>query len=150
MELLRTLRCLDYGALEPPMPVVVLSVRELTLGRGKDYSAPMDTGFAGYLMLPEQDYDELSTNEVPREQYGEYRTLAGPVVTRRSRVMVGTGSAELETFIETPLYGGGRLLLGRRIINQLNVALLRPRGAGMPCRRHRRAHDAGGFEKGPG
>jgi predicted aspartyl protease len=110
------------------MPVVGLRVRELTHGRMKEYSAPMDTGFAGYLMLPEQEYDELSTNEVPREQYGEYRTLAGPVVTRRSRVMVDTGSAELESFIETPLYGGGKLLVGRRIINQLDVALLGPQG----------------------
>ena len=128
MELLGTLRCVEYGALEPPMPIMRLGVSELTQGRAKEYSFPMDTGFAGFLMLPEKEYDELSTNEVPRERYGEYKTLAGQVVTRRSRVMVGTGSDELESLIETPLQGGGRLLVGRRIIIQLNVALLGPRG----------------------
>lgn len=31
---------------------------------------------------------------------------------------------EMESFIETPLYGLGKLLLGRRVLSKLDVALL--------------------------
>ena len=128
MELLRTLRCVGYANLEPPMPVVGVQVRELAHGTAREFTAPLDTGFAGYLMLPEKEYDELSTTEVARDQFGEYRTMAGPVVTRRARVKIRVGETDLESFIETPLYGGGTLLLGRRIINELDIALLGTEG----------------------
>jgi hypothetical protein len=75
-------------------------------------------------MLPDSDYLEFSTAEAPREQFGTYTTMAGPVVMRKARVRIGVGETELESFIEIPVHGGGRLLLGRRILNQLDVALM--------------------------
>lgn len=126
MELLGVIRCVDHVKVEPPVPALDLEVREALFGRSKKFTAPLDTGFAGYLMLPEEDYSALSTAEVPREEFGLYSTMAGPVPVRRARVHVGIGGREVETFVESPLYGGGKLLVGRRVLSIIDVALMGP------------------------
>ena len=124
MELLGIIRCVEHVKLDPPIPAVGLEVREALFGRTRKFTAPLDTGFAGYLMLPDEDYSALSTAEVPREEFGLYSTMAGPVPVRRARVHLGVGGSEFESFIETPVYGGGKLLVGRRVLNMVDVALM--------------------------
>lgn len=124
MELLRVIRSVGYAKLEPPIPALGVEVTEPTYGKVKKMTVPLDTGFAGYLMLPDVEYAELSAAEAPREEFGSYGTMAGPVVTRRARVLVTVDGRKFESFVETPLYGGGKHLMGRRILNQLDVALL--------------------------
>jgi predicted aspartyl protease len=124
VELLRAVRCLDYLATDPPMPAVRVEVSELVYGRTKGYVVPLDTGFAGYLMVPDSDYRELASMELAREAFGTYTTLAGPVVMRRARVRLGLYGQQFESLVETPLRGGGKLLLGRRILNAVDLALL--------------------------
>lgn len=124
MELLRAVRCLDYLTTDPPMPAVRVEVLEPIYGRSKSYVVPLDTGFAGYLMVPDSDYGELASMELAREAFGTYATLAGPVVMRRARVRLGLYGEQFESIVETPLHGGGKLLLGRRILNTVDLALL--------------------------
>jgi len=124
VELLRTVRCLGYLPTDPPMPGIKLEVREPVYGRSKEYTVPLDTGFAGYLMLPDSEYRALASMELAREAFGTYTTLAGPVVMRRARVMLRLSGKEFESIVETPIHGGGKLLLGRRILNTLDLALL--------------------------
>ena len=38
--------------------------------------------------------------------------------------MIVVGGAEFEAYLESALYGGGKLLLGRSVLRRLEVALL--------------------------
>lgn len=124
MELLRAVGCLQYSGSDPECPVLEVRAKESLFGREKAFTAPIDTGFAGYLLVPKALYAELGTMEVPREDFGVYSTMAGSVTLRRAEVKVIVGDKELDTFIETPLHGTGKMLLGRRILSELDLALL--------------------------
>jgi predicted aspartyl protease len=124
VELLRAVRCVEYLPTDPPMPGIRVEVREPLYGRSKAYTVPLDTGFAGYLMVPGSEYGELATMELAREGFGTYATLAGPITMRRARVLLRLFEEEFESIVETPLHGGGKLLLGRRLLNLLDLALL--------------------------
>jgi len=124
VELLRAVGCLQYGGPDPESPVLEVRAKESLLGREKTITAPIDTGFAGYLLVPRDLYAELGTMELPREDFGIYSTMAGSVTLRRAEVKISVGDKELDTFIETPLHGTGRMLLGRRILSELDLALL--------------------------
>ena len=123
VELFRAVRCLDYLPTEPPIPAVRIEVREPIYGRSKAYVAPLDTGFAGPLMVPDSDFGELASMELAREAFGTYATLAGPVVMRRARVWLSLYGQKFESIVETPLHGVRKLLVGRRLLNSLNLAL---------------------------
>jgi hypothetical protein len=88
-------------------------------------------------MVPASDYGELASMELAREAFGTYTTLASPAVMRRARVRLSLYAEKLESIVETPLHGGGKLLLGRRILNTIDLALLGK--SGKACSR-RRAH----------
>jgi len=87
---------------------------------------PIDTGFAGFLLTPADIYAKLSELELPAEYFPTYSTLAGSIVMRRAKVRIWVFRRVLESFIETPMAGLGKLLVGRRILNSLQVALLGP------------------------
>ena len=106
------------------MPAVRVEAFEPIYGRKKAFVVPLDTGFAGYLMVPDTDYTELASMELAREAFGTYATLAGPVVMRRARVRLSLYGENFESIVETPLHGGGKVLLGRRILNTIVLALL--------------------------
>ncbi len=120
----RTVRCVGYLPTDPPIPAVKVEVAEPVNGRKKEYVAPVDTGFAGFLMVPQADYSELASMELAREAWGSYSTLAGPILMRRARVKMELQGGPVESILETPLHGGGKLLLGRRLLNMLDLALL--------------------------
>jgi len=88
--------------------------------------APIDTGFGGFLLTPSDLYLRLSELELPREYFPTYLTLAGPIVMRKAKVRMRVFGKDLDSFIETPVTGFGRLLAGRRILNSLSLAILGP------------------------
>jgi len=124
VELLRPVGCLQYSGSDPESPVLEVRAKEPLFGRERAFSAPVDTAFAGYLLVPKDLYAELGTMELPREDFGVYSTMAGYVTLRRSEVKISVADEELDTFIETPLHGTGKILLGRRILSELDLALL--------------------------
>lgn len=124
LELFGALDCKEYVGARPGVPSLEFQVEEPVFGRVKSLNVPVDTGFAGYLLLPRGLYDELATLERPREDFGVYVTLSGPIVLRRAEAVVSVCSKKFNTFIETPLHGIGKLLVGRRIISNLDLALL--------------------------
>ena len=124
MELFRPADCLDYADSEPRLPALQVRVKEPLFGREKSFIAPIDTGYAGYLLVPTETYARLGTMELPREDFGLYSTMAGPITLRRAEVKLHIGEKELYTFIETPMHGSGKTLLGRRILRELDLALL--------------------------
>jgi clan AA aspartic protease len=101
-----------------------VGVKEPLFGREKRFIAPIDTGFAGYLLVPAETYARLGTLELPREDFGLYSTMAGQIILRRAEVKLQIGERELYTYIETPMHGSGKTLLGRRILRELDLALL--------------------------
>lgn len=124
LEFFRAVDCRPYIGDEPKTPALEITVREPILGQQKEFAAPVDTGFAGYLLLPRDAYERLGAAELPREDFGVYATLAGPVVLRRALVTVAVGRVEMESYVETPMVGVGKLLVGRRLLSRLDLALL--------------------------
>ena len=124
MELFRVVDCTEYVGAEPKIPALRIQLTEPVFRRSKALIVPIDTGFAGYLLVPRDLYDEFGTLELPRDEFGTYSTLAGPIVLRRARVLVGLGNKTFETYIETPIYGVGKLLAGRRLLRRIDLALL--------------------------
>ncbi|MEM4304201.1 MAG: hypothetical protein QXQ70_09965 [Candidatus Caldarchaeum sp.] len=124
VELFRAVDCVEYVGPEPRIPALRITITDPVKERTLSSTAPLDTGFAGYILVDQNTYDEFGTAELPREFFGVYRTLAGPVVLKRARVVARIGEAEFETYIETPLHGVGKLLIGRRIASKCDIMLL--------------------------
>ena len=121
----------EYIGSEPRIPGLEVEVREPVSGGKRKFIAPVDTGFAGHLLVPIQTYADLATMELPQEDFGSYSTMAGPITLRRAEVELEIEKGRIfNSFIETPLQGEGKLLAGRRILAQLKLALL---GEEMMC-----------------
>jgi len=102
---------------------------EPVYGQSLTLTAPLDTGFAGHVLVDRATYEKLGTAELPKEFFGVYQTLAGPVVLRRSKVVLHIGAKDFESYLESPLYGAGKLLVGRSVLSKLDVALLGSTGS---------------------
>lgn len=124
LELYRTLDCLGYVGPGPGMPAIKVELTEPVGGQKAALTVPVDTGFAGYILADRGTYEKLGTSELPREFFGTYRTMAGPVVLRRSKVQLGVGGKKYESYLETPLFGEGKLLAGRSVLANLDLALI--------------------------
>ncbi len=124
MEFYRAIDCIEYVGHDPKIPALRIELTEPIRERRLTLTAPVDTGFAGYVLVDRLAYEQLGTAELPREQFGTYQTMAGPVVLRRSRAILRLGGREFESYVETPLHGVGRLLLGRSVLSKLDLALL--------------------------
>jgi hypothetical protein len=75
-------------------------------------------------MLPNEFYDFFIIGELPRSLWKEYRTMTGPLQMRVARAFVKTEEEHIvETVVETPLFGTGKLLLGRAVLNSLSLLL---------------------------
>jgi len=110
----------------PAHPVLKITV-ETPSGREREVlEAPIDTGFAGFLLTPADVYAKLSELELPQEYFPAYLTLAGSIIMRRAKVRMRVFGKVLDSFIETPVVSFGRLLVGRRILNSLSLAILGP------------------------
>ena len=83
----------------------------------------VDTGFEGSILLDREAYEFFAVGELPREAWRRYRTLAGPLPMRTARAIAELGGRRFEVFVETPLYGGGKRLAGRELLNALIIVL---------------------------
>jgi len=122
-RLLRTVNCYphDSAANQPRLRIRLFNVaKEQWPG---DLLMPIDTGFSGAVMLPSSSYDFFMIGELPKKLWKDYRTMTGPLQLRVARAFVETEQASLETLVETPLVGTGKLLIGRAILNDLAVLL---------------------------
>ncbi len=127
LELPRATECLEYVGQEPKIPALRITLEEPVYSRKEDLVIPIDTGFAGYVLLERPLYEKLSTAELPREEFGKYSTMAGLVILKRARVLIKIGDFSFETYIETPVFGRGKFLVGRKILKKLALALIGPK-----------------------
>lgn len=121
----RAVSCAAYlrGALHdyPVLKVKLLNV----LGEeyGEELLLPVDTGFEGSVMLDRDAYEFFAVGELPREMWRVYRTLVGRAPMRTARAVAVIGGKRLEVYVETPMYGVGKRLLGRGLLNRLILVL---------------------------
>ena len=75
----------------------------------------IDTGFSGAIMLPNESYEFFIVGEHPRSLWKTYRTMAGILQMRVARAFFETDGGRMG---ETPLFGTGKLLLGRAVFSR--------------------------------
>ena len=125
----RVKKCLSYetGVLSG-YPVLEVKLYNLRMEEfPQTLKIPVDTGFEGSIMLLDEDYEFFIIGELPREAWRTYRTLVGPVTMRVARGFAEIDGRMFETFIESPLAGKGKRLLGREFLNKLVIVLDGPK-----------------------
>ena len=116
--------CWSYApGLRPPYTVLRLRLYNAALEEYGEIALQVDTGYEGPIMLPRGEYEFFMIGELPRSLWRTYRTLADTVTMRVARTVAEAAGRRLEVYIETPLYGGGKRLVGREVLNKLRVLL---------------------------
>lgn len=127
LELYRTGDCLAYDqSVSPSRPSLHITIEAPVSRRRVEYDVPVDTGFSGYLLLPQESYSRLSESELPSDYFLTYSAISGRVQLRRARVFLEIFGEKSPSFIETPMMGSSKLLAGRKILANLRLALLGP------------------------
>lgn len=123
-RLFGTVNCYPYDRVAD-QPCLKIQLSNFAEERWHDDTlAPIDTGFSGAVMLPNESYEFFMIGELPRGLWKEYRTMTGPLQMKVARAFVQTEEEHMvETVVETPLFGTGKLLLGRAVLNSLSVLL---------------------------
>jgi len=124
MELFRTRGCVEYTGTEPRIPALNVTLHDPITREKSRILAAVDTGFAGYLLLRKEVYERFASAELPAEYFMVYSTMAGSIVLRKARVTIEIGEHTLQAYIETPQYGPGRDIIGRRLLHSIDLALL--------------------------
>ena len=96
-------------------------------GARAELESVVDTGFDGWLMVATGLYRQLGfeLRERPEELYPVYRTVSGTAVFRRSYGVARLAGKGMEVEVITPLHGGGKNLLGRRVLSGFTTLLHR-------------------------
>lgn len=107
-----------------PVPSLTLTLYNITGDKvAEDVKIPVDTGYEGPIMLTSELYRFFMKAELPRSLWRSYRTLSGTITMRTARAVIKIFNQEIETFVETPFFGEGKLLLGREILNKLTIII---------------------------
>jgi len=121
-------KCFNYKqGLRFPYPVLKLKLFNVALEELGILEIPIDTGFEGSILLPTDTYRFFKIAELPRSMWRTYLTLTGIITMRVARAIAETNGIRIETYVETPLYGGKKLLLGREFLNKLTIVLDGPK-----------------------
>lgn len=122
----RTTYCTKYiDGKKHPAPALKISLYNMAGEEViEEIKVPIDTGYEGSIMLTSNLYQHFLTAELPRMLWRNYRTLTGTITMRIARAVIKfSDGKEFEAFVETPLYGRGKLLIGREILNKLTIVL---------------------------
>ena len=111
-----------------PYPVLRLRLLNAALEEYGEIPLQVDTGYEGPVMLPSNEYEFFMIGELPRSLWRRYRTLTDTVTMRTARAVAVIGGTRLEVYVESPLYGGGKRLVGREGLNRLRLLLDGPAG----------------------
>ncbi len=85
---------------------------------------PIDTGFAGAMLLPRETFTLFEKAELPETESRIYRTLIGPVPMRTARALLKLPhDDELEILVDTPKFGVGRSLIGLKLLTRVEMLL---------------------------
>ena len=119
----KSIECWKYKGLTPTNPVVKVSLSNLIGEKIKLLDIPIDTGFSGSILVPQTMFEYFKIGELPPKYRRTYKTIIGKIVMRVARGFIDINSVNMEVFIETPLFGSGKLLAGREVLNKLILIL---------------------------
>ncbi|MCF8884463.1 MAG: hypothetical protein L4877_01540 [Aigarchaeota archaeon] len=122
----RTVSCTKYAeGKKYPAPALEITLHNMVGEKVLEkIKFPIDTGYEGSIMLTSDLYQHFLIAELPRILWKNYKTLTGMVTMRIARAIVKLSNGiEFETFVETPLFGTGKLLIGRELLNKLTIIL---------------------------
>ncbi|MHA1263451.1 MAG: hypothetical protein ACTSSA_15495 [Candidatus Freyarchaeota archaeon] len=119
-RIFRTVECWNYTN-TPQIEIVLISVDGKRLPEKGGLKVSVDTGFSGYLLLPRRYYRLFQLGELPEQEFRVFKTLMGDIVMRGARAILRIPAADLEfeVIVETPKFGRGKLLIGRKALNEL-------------------------------
>ncbi len=120
--------CLRYGESRSPYPRLRLRLLNVLL---EEYPQKLDfiidTGFEGSLLVTEDIYRFFEVGEIPRKYWRLYRSLSGLIPMRTAKSIVLLDGRRIETYIESPLIGRGKMLVGREMLRFLRLLMDGPR-----------------------
>ena len=90
--------CVRYGkGFHTNFPVLKLKLFNV-LGEEfpEEVEFPVDTGFAGSLMLEMEDYKFFMVGELPRKYWRRYSTLTGTIIMRVAKAIVLVNGIKFE------------------------------------------------------
>ena len=119
----KPIRCWNYVSNHVPYPILKCRIESLTGFEYGPIDIPIDTGYSGSILVPSSVYDIFKVAELPPKYWRKYTTLMGELIMKVSRGYIVIGDIKMETTIESPLYGYGKFLIGRQILNKLIIVL---------------------------
>ena len=124
-RLYRVLSCTEYlEGKRRPVPALKLTLYNVIGERIlEDQRVPIDTGYEGSIMLTSELYQAFQIAELPRTLWRSYRTLTGAITMRMARGIVEIDDMKFECFVESPLFGKGKILVGRELLNRLTIII---------------------------
>lgn len=122
-RLYKSVRCWKYRDSPIPHPVIKCVLFNLRGEQMGPVDIPIDTGFSGSLLVPQMVFEHFKMAELPPRYRRTYSTMTGELVMRVARGFMLVDSVEMEVFVETPLFGAGKLLVGREVLNKLTLTL---------------------------
>lgn len=124
-RLYRTLSCTKYlEGKRHPAPALKLTLYNVIGDKiFEDLQIPIDTGYEGSIMLTTELYQAFQIAELPRTLWRNYRTLTNVITMRMARAIIEIDGMKSECFVESPLFGRGKLLIGRELLNRLTIIM---------------------------
>jgi len=103
--------------------VIKCKIQNLTKFEYELIYIPIDTGYSGSLLVPQNIYDYFKIAELPPKYWRKYSTLTGEIVIRVSRGYLVVDNLKMEVMVESPLYSYGKFLVGREVLNKIIIIL---------------------------
>jgi len=126
----RTNNCIEYRKTNlSSRPTINVKLANIKLEEYPNVvTLNIDTGFDGSILVTKDIYEFFEIGELPQKYWRTYKSLIGPIPMRTAKALVSIEpNIKIETYIETPLLGFGKLLAGIELINNLTMILDGPK-----------------------
>ncbi len=115
---------MKYGESIVPYPRLRLKLLNVLLQEyPQELDFMVDTGFEGSLLVSEDVYRFFEVGEIPRKYWRIYRSLSGVIPMRTAKSIVLLGDERIETYVESPLMGKGKMIVGREVLRFLRLLM---------------------------